>query len=98
VGALSVRAGMIAASAIKEAHSSQKTDLTTVRCRETFRESMDHLLRVWCLHCVHHTFEACYFSNTIEISIAGTEPKFPAEVECPCDYEHRLAKKKGRWS
>src|SRR5215216_6037121 len=24
---------------------------------ETFRESMDYLLRVWCLHCAHHTFE-----------------------------------------
>ena len=30
------------------------------------------------------------------ISIAGTEPWFLLRFECPCNYEHRLAKKKGR--
>jgi hypothetical protein len=76
MGALSVRAGVIAADTTKEAHSNQKIDLTTVRW-EVFRGTMDYFLRVWFLHCAHHTFGVLLIFATSwrlpGISIAGTE-------------------------
>ena len=66
MGALSVRAGRIAADNTKEAHSNQKIDLTTVRW-EVFRATMDYLLRVWSFVRLMHLV-VVNFSDAMEIA------------------------------
>jgi len=67
---------MIAADTIKEAHSNQRIDLTTVRW-EVFRGTMNHLLRrlvVYIVRTIHPgVADFSRPSRLLGISIAGAE-------------------------
>jgi len=87
---------MIAVNTTK-GHSNQRIDLTTVRW-EVFRGTMDYLLRglvVYIVRIIHlGVAVSATPSRLLGISMAGAELWFPG-FECPRNYEHRLAKKKG---